>query len=106
MTKFCSVYITTKEKWQAKHIARVLLEEHLIACANVTEHLCSLYWWEGKIQDEGEALLIAKTKTNLMPQIIQKVKGLHEYACPCIVCHPILEGNQEYLDWIEKETKF
>ena len=99
------VYITTKDKDQARQIGRALVETRLAACANIIDGMNSMYWWEGEIQDENEAILIAKTKQTLVPELIAKVKSMHSYCCPCIISLPILDGNKPYLEWLEKETK-
>ena len=98
------VYITAKDKEEARKIGRELVETRLAACVNIIDNMNSMYWWEGEIQDDNEAVLIAKTKESLVPELIKKVKSLHSYSCPCIVSLPILDGNKEYLDWLEKET--
>jgi periplasmic divalent cation tolerance protein len=36
--------------------------------------------------------------------VIDKVKKIHEYSCPCVVALPIVAGNPAYLDWIGAET--
>jgi periplasmic divalent cation tolerance protein len=98
------VYITTKDKEEARRIGRTLVEERLVACVNILDGLNSMYWWEGKIADENEALVIAKTKGPLVRAVIEKVKSMHSYTCPCVVALPILEGNQDFLKWICDET--
>jgi periplasmic divalent cation tolerance protein len=65
----------------------------------------SLYWWNGEIQDNREVILIAKTRESLVPELIEKVKSMHSYECPCIVSLPILDGNLGFLDWIAAETR-
>lgn len=103
--KFNLVYITAKDKVEAKKIGRQLVKERLAACVNIIEEMNSLYWWEGKIQDDQEAILIAKTKESLVKELIEKVKSLHSYTTPCIISLPILDANKDYLDWLNKETK-
>ncbi len=102
--KYVAVYITAKDGKEAQKIAGVLLKQRLIACANITT-IKSSYWWRGKIQKHGEALLIAKTKRNLMKKIIAAVKKHHSYSVPCVNALPILEGNPDFLKWIEEETR-
>ena len=99
------VYMTASDKTEALKIGRTLVEERLIACANVIDNMTSVYWWEGKIEDSAEAVLIAKTKDSLVEAVINRVKELHSYSCPCVVALPIQEGNADYLGWIEKETR-
>ena len=99
------VYITASDKAEALKIGRTLVEERLAACANVIDNMTSIYWWEGKIEDSAEVVLIAKTKQELVESLISRVKELHSYSCPCIVSWPISAGNPDYLHWIDKETK-
>ncbi len=99
------IYITAKDKDEAKAIGRKLVEERLAACVNIIDNVDSIYWWEGKIEEGVEAVIIAKTKEPLVPELINKVKSLHSYECPCIVSLPIVEGNTPYFNWIMKETK-
>ena len=101
---FHIVYITASSREEAEKISRVLLEERLIACANIFDPVTSLYWWKGEIRKDAEALLIAKTKESLVDQLIERVKALHSYECPCIVSFPLVKGNPDFLKWISEET--
>jgi periplasmic divalent cation tolerance protein len=100
----CLVYMTMETKAQARSLGRALVEERLVACANVIEGMNSIYWWEGKVEEAGEAVLIAKTQRARIDQLIARVKALHSYDCPCIVVLPITGGNPDYLAWIGRET--
>lgn len=99
------VYITTADKIEALQIGRTLVEERLAACANVFDGMTSVYHWEGNIEESGEAVLIAKTRADLVDAVIERVKTLHSYTCPCVVGWPIERGNADYLDWIAGETR-
>ena len=101
---FHIVYITASSREEAEKISRVLLEERLIACANIFDPVTSLYWWKGEIRKDAETLLIAKTKESLVDQLIERVKALHSYECPCIVSFPLAKGNPDFLKWISEET--
>ena len=69
------------------------------------DNINSIYWWDGEIQDDREVVLIAKTKASLVSEVIEKVKSIHSYDCPCIVSLPILDGNKPFLEWVGDETK-
>jgi len=99
------IYVTTKDKNSAKKIGRVLVEERLAACVNIVDNMESIYWWDSKIQEDKEAILIVKTKASLVKELINRIKSLHSYSCPCIVVLPIAGGNEDFLSWIDKETK-
>lgn len=99
-----SVYITTKNAAEARRIAKQLVKESLVACANIIPKIESLYWWDGKIQQHGEAAIIAKTVKGKEKKIIRRVKELHSDSVPCVVFWPIAGGNKDYLGWVGKET--
>ena len=99
-----SVYITAGSVEEASRIGRVLVEERLAAWANVIDGMRSIYRWQGKIEEEPEAVLIAKTRTGMIDRLTERVRGLHSYDCPCVVGLPIVGGNPDYLDWIDAET--
>jgi periplasmic divalent cation tolerance protein len=99
------LYITTQNNAEAKAIGTALLEERLIACITIVDNIQSMYWWNGSITSDTEAMCIAKTKTSLVPEVITKVKTIHSYTCPCVVALPIIDGNPEFLAWIARETR-
>jgi len=99
------IYMTASGPEEARRIGRTLVEERLVACVNILERVHSIYWWDGKIQEEPEAVLVAKTQGSLVERLIQRVKALHSYDCPCVVGVPITEGNPEFLAWIAEETR-
>ncbi len=102
MIKF--VYITCPDVKSAEDIGKVLLEERLAASVNIIKNMKSFYWWEGRIQENEEAILIAKTNKNVVQRLIKRVKELHTYKCPCIASFSIDEVNKEFLDWLNSET--
>ena len=99
------VYMTTENKDQAREIGKVLVEERLAACVNIIDGMNSIYWWEGKVQDDNETVMIAKTRAALVPELTERVRKLHSYDVPCVVSMQLLEGNRDFLDWIGNETK-
>jgi periplasmic divalent cation tolerance protein len=99
------VYMTAGGLEEARRIARELVESRLAACVNIIDGMNSFYWWEGKIQDDRETVLIAKTRATLVPSLIEKVRTLHSYMVPCVVTLPILEGYSPFLKWVHEETR-
>ncbi|MFH1362247.1 MAG: divalent-cation tolerance protein CutA [bacterium] len=102
---FKLIYITCQDKAEAKKIGRALVEGRLAACVNILDNMESLYWWEGKLEEGKETVIIAKTRASLVEQVVKKVKELHSYDNPCVVALPIEAGSLDYLAWLEKETK-
>ena len=102
---YCVVLVTTKDEDEAKVISEKLLEEKLAACANIVPGVRSLFRWEGKIDHADEVLLVLKTKKELFGELSAAVKSLHSYSVPEIIALPIVEGNEEYLNWINESVK-
>ena len=98
------VYITTGSSEEAEKIGAMLVQKRLAACANIVEGMKSIYWWQGKIYQARETILIAKTRETLLDQLTEAVLAAHSYDCPCIVALPILGGNPEFIRWIHDET--
>jgi periplasmic divalent cation tolerance protein len=99
------VYMTAGSKDEAQAIGRALVENRLAACVNILDNMQSIYRWENKIQQDAEVVLIAKTTATLVPALIDQVKSMHSYDCPCIVSLPILSGYTPFLDWVHAEVK-
>jgi periplasmic divalent cation tolerance protein len=94
------VYMTAGSEKEAKTVAKALVESKLAACVNIIPGMRSVYVWEGDIQEDTEWVLIAKTTADNVPGLIDTVKELHSYDCPCIVGIPAAGGNAAFLDWI------
>jgi len=102
--KLCLVTIDNEEL--AKKIARRLVDEKLAACVNIIKKIKSIYRWKDKIEESDEILLLIKTKTILVKDIIFLVKSMHNYSVPEIIFLDISEGLDEYLDWLGANTLF
>jgi periplasmic divalent cation tolerance protein len=98
------VMITTGSEEEAARIAKGLLGERLIACANLIGGIRSLYRWQGKVCDDSEILMLCKTERRLFSRLSEKVKSIHSYEVPEIIALPLVEGWPPYLDWVEQET--
>jgi len=99
------VLITASTREDASRIGTALVEEHLAACVNIVPEVRSLFSWEGRMQDERETLLIAKSRHALLERVIARVKSLHSYTVPEIIALPIIGGARDYLDWVKEMTK-
>lgn len=100
----CFIYVTTKDKAEARSIGRYLVQSRLAACINIFDHMNSMYFWKDEFQDDQEAVLIAKTTEQRVPDLIEAIKNRHSYDCPCIISLPISGGNPDFLRWIEDQA--
>jgi periplasmic divalent cation tolerance protein len=99
------IYVTTRDKAEARSIGRYLVQSHLAACVNILDQMNSMYIWKDEFQDDQEAILIAKTTEQRLPELIEAIKSRHSYDCPCIVSLPISGGNPAFLQWIADQVE-
>jgi periplasmic divalent cation tolerance protein len=99
------VYATAADEGEARRIGRAVVEARLAACANILPGMRSLYWWQGRLEEGEETVLILKTTEERLAALIRRVKDLHSYDCPCIEALPVVAGHAPYLDWVAQETQ-
>lgn len=97
--------ITVPDREQARSIAEILVQERWAACVNILPSIHSIFRWQGDIAREEEVLLLAKSRRDLFPFLARRVKELHSYTVPEIIALPILEGSEEYLQWVEESIR-
>lgn len=104
-TEVFMVYCTCPDRDTASALARELVAENLAACCNVVEGMTSVYRWQGKVEEDPEVLLIAKTTRERYPALERSIQGNHPYELPEILAVPVTAGLAGYLDWVAEETR-
>lgn len=84
----------------ARRIARELVADKFAACANIIPAIESIYRWQGKIEQGNETLVLFKTTDARSAAFQEKLKSLHPYEVPEIICLRVAEGSPEYLGWV------
>ncbi|MEM0026174.1 MAG: divalent-cation tolerance protein CutA [Zestosphaera sp.] len=97
--KYLLFFVTGPED-HMRELARKLVEEKLAACVNLINGIKSTYWWEGKVSEDTESLLIIKTESSKAQELISFVRSNHPYKVPEVIGLEINTGNPEYLNWI------
>ncbi|MGE5546527.1 MAG: divalent-cation tolerance protein CutA [Solirubrobacterales bacterium] len=105
MTDTTLIYITAANEDDARRLGQTLVEERLAACANILPGITSVYWWEGRLNEDREVALLLKTRADLVDGLIARARELHSYTCPCVVALPITAGNPAFLEWVKAETR-
>jgi periplasmic divalent cation tolerance protein len=103
--EFCEVVITADSADWLAEFTRRLVTDRLAACGRNIAVIRSIYWWEGDVQDEGEARVMLHTRAALVPEIIERTNTEHPYDVPCVIAFPITQGNPAYLEWIAESTR-
>ena len=105
MEEYIQVLFTIDSEDGAHNLQRMLVEERAAACVQVLGPISSAYWWQGEIEEAQEWLCLAKTRGSQYQRVESLIKENHPYDTPEIIAVPITAGNEDYLQWIEAETK-
>jgi periplasmic divalent cation tolerance protein len=100
---FLVFYITHPDEATAKKVTDRLLEQRLVACANIFP-ITSAYWWERALQRAGEWVSLVKTRPELEERVVEAVEAIHPYEVPCIMRFEV-RANAAYEAWIRAETE-
>lgn len=95
------VLTTAGSPEEADRLARELVGRRLAACVNIVPGVRSIYRWEGEVREDGELLLVIKTRAEELEALRAAVRELHSYDLPEILALPVAGGDRAYLDWIE-----
>ncbi len=105
MTEFIQVFTTVDSEEKANKIASKLLDDRIAGCVQVFGPISSRYWWKGKIEQATEWFCLIKAKRRDYDAIETSIKKIHPYDVPEILALPVLDGNPDYLKWIQSETR-
>lgn len=104
MTDKIIVFCSCASSKEAAKIAQRLIETRLAACASASAPVVSLYRWKGAIETSREVVLTVKSRRSLFERIRAEICKLHSYQTPEILAVAVVDGDEEYLDWIDKEV--
>lgn len=94
----------TESAESAARMARELVQRKLAACVNVIPGVRSFYRWKGEITEDGEHLMVIKTRRSLFDSVRVCLREIHPYDLPEIIGLPVQEGDADYLDWVRECT--
>jgi periplasmic divalent cation tolerance protein len=104
MSEKLVVLVTAGSQEEAERIAHALVAEMLAACVNLIPAVTSVYRWEGQVQSDQEWLLVAKSRRDVLDDLVRRVQALHSYDVPEIIALPLVGGSDAYLRWIDREV--
>ncbi|MEM0014361.1 MAG: divalent-cation tolerance protein CutA [Zestosphaera sp.] len=100
-----SVVLVTGPEGEMAELARKLVEAGLAACVNVLNGVRSIYWWEGRVVEDVESLLVIKTESGRLKDLMDFIRGSHPYEVPEIISLSIASGNPDYLRWVSDSVR-
>ena len=95
---------TLDDRQKLEDLCRTLVEKKLVACAQVSGPIKSLYWWKGTVEETEEWVGTMKTRIDLYKDVEEEIMRLHPYEIPEIVAHEILNVLPAYKEWVINET--
>jgi periplasmic divalent cation tolerance protein len=95
---------TAPDEETADRLARALVEERLIACANLATGVSSIFRWEGSVSAEREVLMVLKTRRECVARLERRLPQLHPYEVPELIFLPVTAALDAYRDWVVSET--
>ena len=98
------VMVTTASQDEAMKIADQVVQSRLAACASTIPTVRSTYWWEGKLMNDQESLLLIKTTSDKFNSLEETIRKIHSYKVPEIIAIPVCQGFPPYLEWIRREA--
>lgn len=101
MTEILMVWSTFPDEETAAKIVRVLVDERLIACANLTPNARSIYRWKDAIEDQRETIALMKTRKQDWAALLSRIHELHPYDVPEVVAVRMAAGAPKYLEWLD-----
>ncbi|MEA3042063.1 MAG: periplasmic divalent cation tolerance protein [Sphingomonadales bacterium] len=105
MSGIVTVYATFASEEEARRIGRTCVEERIAACVNLLGAVHSIYRWEGKIEEAGEAAALFKTTETGAPKLLARIAELHSYDVPAAVVWPIADALGAYRTWVEEGVR-
>ncbi|MGN7619129.1 MAG: divalent-cation tolerance protein CutA [Ehrlichia sp.] len=104
MKNISLIYTTAPSYDDAYRITNILLENKLIACANIFSNVTSVYFWENEIHNNTEYVIILKTANSLAQEAADKIEEVHPYDTPAIITIDPVSANDKFTEWVHDYT--
>ncbi|XP_028318770.1 protein CutA homolog [Gouania willdenowi] len=98
----CVLLINSPNEQTAKDISRALMERRLAATINILPRTSTMYYWKGEIQDATEILMLMRTKSSKVQQVVDYVRSIHPYANPEVLSFLVDGGSLDYMKWMDE----
>ena len=98
------ILVTTGGRDDAERLGEALVVERLAGCCSVVPTVHSVYYWEGQLKREHEALLLVKTIESKAAAVQEYVRTHHDYELPEIIQVAVEGGSTAYLKWLGEQV--
>ena len=90
---------------QALDIAHALIRNRQAACVNLMPNVHSIYRWKGRVCDDGEFLLLIKTRAREFEAVRETIQKLNTYELPEVLAYRVDDCSPAFAAWIAKATE-
>jgi len=102
MTEALIVFTTFANEADAARVARALVDERLVACANLLPGVRSIYRLKDAVEDQPEVVVLMKTRKQDWTALLSRLHELHPYEVPECVAVRIAAGAPLYMAWLDE----
>jgi periplasmic divalent cation tolerance protein len=89
---------------QALDVAHALVRARRAACVNIIPNIHSIYRWKGRVCDDGEMLLLIKTRSSNFEAVRETIHKVNTYELPEVLAYRVDWSSPGFADWIQKMT--
>lgn len=101
--RIVEIQITCGDAAESDAISAGLVDQRLAACVQQVP-ITSVYRWEGRVERDDEILLLVKTVASRLDDVRRFVRERHSYDVPAVTVVEVVDGTDDYLDWVRAET--
>ncbi len=102
MTEALIVFSTFANEADAARVARVLVEERLVACAQLVPGARSIYRWQDEVREDAEVVVLMKTRKQDWTALLSRLHELHPYETPECIAVRVAAGAPKYMAWLDE----
>lgn len=101
MGRFIEIQWTAASIDEARKVARYLVQEKWVACAQIIPWIESIYLWDGALETGQETKVVFKSRDEFFDKIKEVIIKNSRYEIPEIISSDLKEINVEYREWLE-----
>ena len=101
---FCYLFLTCPNTVEAGAVVSRLLNKRLIVCARQTP-ISSTYWWQDKIEQTTEVLLIMESDLRLFDEVEKEVAQILSYKTFVLEAVPVTRVSKDAEKWMQENLK-
>jgi periplasmic divalent cation tolerance protein len=98
------VITTVSSAAEGETLAAQLVGERAAACVTALPGARSLYRWKGEVEHAEEIVLLVKTRSECVEHVAERIRALHAYETPEILCCPGVRASEAYAAWVAEEV--